>query len=933
MKNRQKILLFFFASQMIFGQTSENFSHINLSKYGVISGKLKNGFRYYIKPLKDGSDRTYTKLIINAGSFQEDEDQNSIAHLLEHMAFNSTENFPDLRNNADFFSKLNLQPQDLRAQTGGNNTQYSIRFPRKASGTFDTILSIYHDISDGKVKFEEAAIEGERKALLHEKIDGTDPADMYPDAKVFFYLTGCNDVPEPKDVKKKVMNSSTKTLKRFYRDWYRPDLMNLVVVGKIDNIEEIESKIKRKFSDIEISPEPRQKKDCNKKYLASPGHFIKLKKPGTAEENNPRILWQFFYRFPNLFFDKFSKKENEKIWAILSEMIRNRLKDEQQGYNINYLTSLYPEEDLAANKLMISTTDSSEEVVQKVFNVLAGISKYGFTQTEWQSVMDNRRTEEPGASAENWTEALEKFIIKGDAFPNSDDKNKNILELQILNKLISQISWQPDDIAVILPPTIDSTNLSRKKVHSWITKGLKKPKEYRALVAPEQLMSPKDVSHLNETKIVERSFGPYNEDIIKLGNGVTIILKDFVPDPGRYKDKIMVQGFSPYGASCFGSGHTELVLAPLIIKNAGVGPYNKFQIDKFLSNTSFQYHFRDYINKYETGFLAELSSEDMETLLQLIYLTFTQPRYDREAFKDWKTRTEQLSRQFSNANNDFIDFLNKTNGIVKIPQGRELLQLSQKVNYAESYSQYKILHSNPKDFTFVVTGNFRKAEVLPILVKYLGGLPNAKKEECSEPKEGKDNLLETAGKHVLFKLLYPVDNFLFTIQYRTKLNPKDFKEVINTEFLRTAIDLKVKGLRYEKNFGTYSALASARLNFDNNTKIIQANVLCNIEDYGKALETCNEYIEELKSGKITNNFLQVVKESAYLPKWNNNLKRSNSSVQKILYDHYRYEIPFVESEEIKNYIRDFDVEDLQKTALKYLDNSYKIIFTASSDAR
>lgn len=931
MKNKLKIILFFLITQIIFGQKSENSDQINLSKFGVISGELKNGFRYYIKPLKDGGDKIYTKLIINAGSFQEDEDQYAIAHLLEHMAFNSTENFPDLRNNAAFYSKLNIVPQDLRAQTGGNNTHYSIRFPKNVIGNLDTILSIYHDIADGKVKFEEAAIEGERKAILHEKIDGVDPADIYPSGKVFFYFTGCNDIPKPKELKQKVMNSSTKALKRFYQDWYRPDLMELVVVGKIDNIEEIERKIKRKFKDIEVSTKPKQNQDCNQKYLESSEHFISLKNPGTTE-SDPRTIWQFFYRPPSLFFEEFSQQQNEKLWDILSEMIRNRLINEQQNYNINYLSTFYPEGGLPASKLEISTTDNSEEVIQKVYNIMAGISEYGFTRAEWKAVLKNRITEELGASAENWMDALENFIIYREALPGDNNENEYLkkLELETINKLMGEISWQPNDIAVILPNGIDSPNLSRDIVHSWITKALKKPKKYSPIVAPKQLMSPKEVNDLKKARIVTRSFGPYNEDIIKLENGVTIILKDFIPDSGRYQDKIMVQGFSPYGASCFGPENTELILTPLIIEHSGVGSYNKFEIDKLLSHTSLQYNFRNYIKPHETGLYAQLSSEDIETLLQLIYRSFTNPRYDQEAFKDWKKYVERLSRQSSNANNDFNDFLKKTNGIIRIPRGIEFQKLSQKVNYKEAFKKYRILHSDAKDFTFVFTGKFRKKEILPVLVKYLGNLPNTDKKECSKFKE--KNLPKGNETNFSYKLPYPVDNCLFSIQYRTKWNPKDYKETINTELLRAAIDLKIKDLRYDKNFGTYTAFGVVNLNYDDNFKIIQANVLCNMEDYDKILKICNEYIEELKAGKISDHFLELMKESAYLSKWKDNFDGSNGDMQEVLYDHYRYEIPFVESEEVKNYIHNFDVDLLQKAALKYLEDNSKRVFTACSDA-
>lgn len=940
MKKAISILLFLLISPVLMAQDSKTENRNSHPNNALKSGQLENGFRYFIKPLEGDKGKIQVKLIVNAGSFQEDEDQYNLAHLLEHMAFNTTEHFPALRNDPDFFSQLKMKPQDLRALVGGNKTLYSFEYSQEVSKALDTALSIYYDIASGKVKFEEEAVEGERKAIYQERIDGSDPGALYPEFKIHYYLSGCNDAPDPDKLQATIMHSSTKALKRFYRDWYRPDLMTLIVVGNIKNVDQVEEKIRKKFKDLTLPEKPRQKKHCNQNYLNGPEKFIIQEKTAIiTEEMVPQTTFQFYYRRPNIYFENFSKKNNNLIWDLLSTMLSNRLKSEQLDYNVNYETTMYPSEELPAVKLSITTSDRGENAVKKVFNILAGISAYGFKNEEWESVVNKRVNYLRGrdySSADIWSDALEKIAVEGEGFPESNDNREVVflqnLDVQQVNELINEQSWKPNDIAVILPKRPNKTIFTRPIIQNWIDEGLNHPKRYEPIIAPEQLIASSEVLKLGTSKIIDRRFGNFNEDIITLENGMRIILKDLNPESGRYKDKIMVHGFSPYGAACFGPKDMETLLAPNIIQNSGAGNYNKFEVQKLLSTTSIPFGITDYIEQQETGIKAEVSPDDMEIVLQLVYLSFTEPRFNKKAFEDWKMQEEKRSRRNTNANNDFIDFINHENGKVKIPQGGERYRQSLHVDYKEAYKKYKALHANAKDYTFILTGDFKKNDVLPLLQKYLGNLPNTgRPHRCQKSVDKNSSYANMIGKSKNFHIPYAVDNNLLSIQFRTDLKGNEFKEEVKVEFLKQALDLKLKGLRYEKNLGIYFSAGEASVDHETNTKTFQIFLDSNKEDFDKVLQVCNIYVEDLKTKPVSANFMQTVKRSSYLPKWQDYYKDTNKSFQMKLYDHYRYNFPWADIEKVQQYLKEFNAYDLQKTAKEYLDNENKWIMTGSSN--
>ena len=320
----------------------------------------------------------------------------------------------------------------------------------------------------------------------------------------------------------------------------------------------------------------------------------------------------------------------------------------------------------------------------------------------------------------------------------------------------------------------------------------------------------------------------------------------------------------------------------------------------------------------------------MEILLQLLFLSFTDPRFDKVAFEDWKLQEKYKSKRITNANNDFIDFKNREVGIAKLPQGMNRHYNSLEVDYMQALEKYKQLHSRAKDFTFILTGDFKKNKILPLLQKYLGNLPN-QKGTINCKRSPNEHYTHTIGKgnNANFKLPYKADNKLLSIQYATPLNSPFYQEEIDAEILEQALGLKLLKLRYEEKLGVYFPLAMRKIDQAFDRKTMEIFLQISKSDFEKVLESSLNFVEELKTELVSESFLEAVKNSSYIPKWQQEYR--NKSMRINLYNHYRYDIPYNDSAEAEAYFNGFDSNNLQKVAKEYFNSKSKWVLTGGYD--
>src|SRR5438034_1131751 len=222
----------------------------------VLVGALPNGLRFDVRPNGKPARQAELRLVVKAGCVLEDDDQRGLAHFVEHMLFEGTKHFPGQGING-FLGSLGLSiGADANAATSFDETQYTLRVPTDVPGVLDRALTILEDWAVGAT-FDPSGIERQRAIVLAEWRMNLGADERTADKVRRVQLEGSryadrSPIGDP-DI---IQRAQREQLTRFYRDWYRPDLMAVIVVGDI-NRDAVVAMIKQHFSSL-ASPTPKR---------------------------------------------------------------------------------------------------------------------------------------------------------------------------------------------------------------------------------------------------------------------------------------------------------------------------------------------------------------------------------------------------------------------------------------------------------------------------------------------------------------------------------------------------------------------------------------------------------------------------------------------------------------------------------------------------
>ena len=913
------------------------------SNTGIRYGKLGNGLVYYIKPL-DSCKTLRLSLIVKAGNMQQDADQLDAAHLVEHLAFKPTENFSRSIMNQNLLDSMGMQIYDLEGSSG-TYTEYVFNAPNNNKQTIDTAFRWFQDIAHGLIFSEKNVneVRGEVRQEFLEKFN-TNMEAMCANSKMDNALfPGGEDIENYLDSNK---TFAPEVLKRFYKDWYRPQLMAISVIGNVKDANVIKNCIARRFSGLKSCKKVPEYKNFMTQYLARPSQFVKiLRKTDSSSAFDP-VKTLLIFRNPVLDNnDSVNGLKGEKICSIFARILNKRLEDlPQTYYNFYSITAgfyyktpqLYNIPGMVIN---INSDDNLEKIaVQKAIQMIAQLKHYGASKKEWENIMSDQRI--PIENINYWCKQIvNNYIYKEPFLAGKDEKLKDWLVKmgrKTFNEKIKNIfSEVPEDIGIIAQKNSISIKYSKNRITNWINETKNKDTgSYNPLPEVVSLLPQADLSSLKEKKIISANEGKAGKEIV-LQNGLKIILKTFIPSTGS--KAIWIKGFSPQGAACFTKDDFySAVNAPSIVRNSGFGNLNKFKIERFLSKSGIQMPM-GYVDYNETVIQGKVDSlQELEILLQVIYLNFTAPRKDKLAFKDWQK--EKYQEYFSPNNSDVIynDFSSKIremtgdpsvagNGVfgIKYPQGSEAYHSVQKTELNKAFNFYRQLYGNAGDFTFLINGNFSKKSVLPLLQKYLGNLPSNNLSCCPlstarfKPKNGSTYIKLSSGNR------YTVRGAHYYLCFINNADPKDWKEQIKVYALGWLAYQEVMKLRFEKGYSIYGFGCAG--DYNKNLSRYEVSIrLFGVKDQLESLQKdCKKIFSDIKAGKVENSTFSASTHRLYRI-YGKDWAYTNRVMQEKLYDHYRYGLPYIDPQEVENYVKTLTLGDLVETAKKYCKNSNQI---------
>ena len=692
-------------------------------------GTLPNGMRYYVRPNAKPARRAELRLVVKAGSALEDDDQRGLAHFVEHMMFEGTRRFPGQSIN-DFLGSLGLSiGADANAATSYDDTQYTLRVPTDVPGVLDRALTVIEDWAQAAT-LDQAGIERQRPIILSEwrmnlgagervgekirraQLEGSRYADRRP-------------IGDPSVIER----AQRDTLLRFYRDWYRPDLMAVIVVGDVDRDRTV-AMIRDRFSGLRspLGARPRPAYDVPE----HPG----IRFAFVTDKETTATVVQLSNLRPARNQGTVGGYRDIMRDQLFGAMFSARLDELGQGPNPPFLRaaadrSLFPapkSRDEALVQALVAN-DGVARGIDALVTELHRVAQFGFTATELarakQAMMlgyERVVTESPDRESASRADEYTRNFLQSEALPTIWQElafhRRFVPEITLeeINKLTAD--WFPENnrnVLISAPETGVALPTEAQLAEVVKSASAKKLQPYVDTAAGEALLSAPPARGAI-AKTVDRGNGITEWT---LSNGVKVVLK-----PTTLKeDQILFRATAPGGTSL--AGDADFIparVADTVIAAGGAGTFSSVMLDKITSGKAVVV--QPYINELEQGMGGGATPQDLETLFQLVYLRFTQPRADQDAFAALSSQARSLlANQQASPDVVFNQTIDAALSREHPRRQPETPATVDRWNLAKSLAFYKERFADAGSFTFVFVGSFTVDAIRPMVETYLASLP------------------------------------------------------------------------------------------------------------------------------------------------------------------------------------------------------------------
>jgi zinc protease len=705
-------------------------------------GKLPNGFSYYIRHNIEPKNRVILYLANKVGSIVETDEQQGLAHFMEHMNFNGTKNFPK-NTLVDYLQKAGVRfGADINAYTGFDETVYQLPLPIDNPEVVKNGLQIIRDWAQ-EADLETAEIDRERGVILEEKRLGKGATERTQRQYLPMVLNGSRYSKRlPIGTDEVLTSFKPETIRAFYKDWYRPDLQALIVVGDI-NVDEMERNIKAKFSDLKNPPNEKSRTKFNVP-LSGKNQFMAV----TDKEMTATVA-QVIIKSPETGLKTASDLRNLFVRNLFNQMLAERYGDILQKPNPDFVQGGASISDFlggliayTANVVAKPGKGELEKGFKAVWRETIRVRKFGFTAAElarakvnYAGTMDAVYKEKDKTASENYADVYLQHFLKGYSAAGIDLEYKLFqndlpgITLAEVNEIGRTYIKDTDRDMLIMAPEKDKADLpDEKTLNQWLAaveaeelhvpeeKGNTKPLLARGKPVKGKIISEKKDKELNITRLT-------------LSNGVNVVLK---PTDFR-NNEVIFTGFAPGGTSLYSDADYEsAVNAAAIITSFGVGNYDLTELGRFL--TGKQLRVQPGISERAQNINGSATLKDLPLALELLYGYFTEPRKDEAQFESIiRCSKESLANRSNDPSSVFQDTASAILGNYNVRRTGPTVAKFDQIKLDRAYDIYKKSFGNAAGFTFIFVGSFSVDRIKPLLEQYLGTLPSNR--IVSQPKD------------------------------------------------------------------------------------------------------------------------------------------------------------------------------------------------------
>ena len=888
----------------------------------VATGKLPNGITYYIMPNAKPEKKVELRLALQSGSVSEDDDQQGLAHMAEHMAFNGTKNFKK-NDIVSFLQDIGVGfGNDLNAYTSFDRTVYILPIPTDKAGNLEKGFQVLEDWAHN-VSYNTEDIDGERQIILEESRLGKGANDRMLQKWLPAYFNGSrfgSRLPIGKD--SIISNFKPDLIRKYYKDWYRPDLMAVIVVGDITKEKGLEM-ITKHFGSIAAVANPRALPPFEFPAYKNDNAIVVTDKEATGF--NVQMSWP---AFTHNALTTVADYKDYITQSLFNAMLNARFREITQKPNppFIYAGGSFGGFVKGFNQFSVNAgtgTNDPSKAVKVLINEVERVNQFGFIPAELERAKKNlfsnyesQFKSKDKTESGNFVEEYLTLFLDGDAAPGIENEFGYVkqflpeITLADVNKLAEKLKENPKRFVNITGP--DKTDNFKLPTDDELlaivnNAATEKVTAYEEKAIAVDLLSKKPVAGRVTKKTTNKILGSTE---LLLSNGVTVTLKatDFKAD------EIKMQAARYGGSSNYNlKDKYSAQYATAVQAAMGFGNFAPQDLTKTMSGkkatagVSFT-DTKDIIS-------GNATIKDLETMFQMLYLKVTDQRKDTALFSSFVSKNKsQVAGIMSNPQAAFIDtmykfmYSNNPMAPVAVPHP----EYFDKINLERSMQIYKERLGDVTGMQFVIVGSFKEETIIPLIEKYIASLPaNGKKTSF------KDNKVRPVRGNKLIEFKKGKEQKSLVMQIYSGDVPYSEDAALKAEAMTEALNIKIIEEIREKAQAIYGGGVYGGLEkypYPNYT--MMAQLPTGPEKVETVLTSLKGEIEKIqKNGPLPETLEKVKKQ--WLEKYRENLKDNDTWVNVLLDAKVEGSNTdrFINYE---NYVKAITVADVQKAAKVYL---------------
>ena len=701
-------------------------------------GKLPNGLTYFIRHNEEPKGRAEFYIAQKVGSMQEEDSQQGLAHFLEHIAFNGTKNFPG-KGIINFLESVGASfGGNINAYTSFDQTVYTLmKIPVPRPSVVDSCLLVLHDWSSF-ISLEDKEIDDER-GVIQEEWRTRDSGDSRNLERLLAIAYPNNKYGQRMPIGKMdiIRSFPYQVLRDYYKKWYRPDLQGIIIVGDID-VDRTEAQLKKIFADIPAPVNPAKRVYVQVEDNEKPIVGIAVDKEAT--QNAISITLKSDVTPPEVRASIMGPLE-DYVNKIITSVLNQRFSDIVKKPNAPFLSA-----DASIGDYLVAKTKDAmdfsasfkegqwEPALKGLAAEILRIKQYGITPGEYDRAkqdflvgLKKLYNERDKRSSATWANVYVDYFIDGGYLLDIASYHELMqgmvpqIDLQEINDELKKLDLQKNVLVVLMgvdkpEANIPSVETLTKAFHDAMAQQVTAPKNE---VSNQKLL---DKLPAKGRIVKEQKNAQFGTTIWTLSNGTKVYIKktDFK------EDEILLSGKRPGGYFNFSKPATlDLKVLNEVSDLGGLGSFDDSALEKALSGRIATVN--THVSDVQDAVSGSTTKDDLETMLQLLYLNFTARRADKEAFQAWQ---EQTISALQAAKANPLSFLGDSIVRFMYPDNPEAYPLTEKevkeVNYERVLQLYRSRFANARGFNFYFVGNIDETKFRPLVEQYIASLPAQK---------------------------------------------------------------------------------------------------------------------------------------------------------------------------------------------------------------